>query len=77
MTLKKFKEILENAGMHAEATDYTCILMHLERLAWLEKHYAEERNWESAVEYESKRANAIHDALEAIGIYDGFDAMTV
>ena len=74
VTLKQFKEILNDAGMEL---DYAAILIQLERLAWLEKREFEGLGLEHGARFEAKRADAIHEGLTAAGIYDGLDDQAV
>ena len=70
MTQKQFKQILTDANL---STDLVNILISLERLARLDVDEYTQHGLQHAAEYSRKQAQAIHNALENAGIFDGFE----
>ena len=67
MTHKQFKQILNDTNI---GVNYEFVLIQLERCAWMEKAEDEKMGLDAAARYEARRAQALHDALEAAGVYD-------
>ena len=67
MTLKQFKEILNDVGYEF---DYMMILRTIEHAAWSDMHEYKANGWNTSAAFEEERASAIHKHLEALGYYE-------